>query len=298
MLFEGSGVAIATPFMENQEIDYESFERLIDFQVENKTDAIIVCGTTGEAATMSEEERLRLIEFAAKKVGGKIPVIAGTGSNNTRASVDFSKKVSRIEGVDGLLIVTPYYNKATKEGLYLHFKTIADAVDLPIILYNVPGRTGVNIPVDTVKRLAEIENIVGLKDATGDIHYTEAVRSVVADDFAIYSGNDDLILPILAVGGNGVISVLANVVPDLVHGMCEDFFAGNIKKSSKMQRDLLPLAEALFKEVNPVPIKAALSILGLCENVLRLPLTQASEETYKLVKDLMDSLKTGDGYNA
>ncbi|MDY6065957.1 MAG: 4-hydroxy-tetrahydrodipicolinate synthase [Finegoldia sp.] len=290
MLFEGSAVAIVTPFNEDETVDYDTYSKLIDFQLENETDAIVVCGTTGEAATMTEEERLKLIEFTAKKVNGKIPVIAGTGSNCTRTSVDFSKKVSQIEGVDGLLLVTPYYNKATKEGLYLHFKTIADAVDLPIILYNVPGRTRVNIPVETVKRLAEIDNIVGIKDATADLHYTAALKGVLPDDFAVYSGNDDVALPLLSLGGNGVISVLANILPKQTHQMCQSFIDGDIKGAAKIQEDLLPLIEALFVEVNPVPVKAAMSMMGMCENVLRLPLTKASEQTSKLIRQRLEEL--------
>ena len=218
MLFRGSGVALVTPFLENGDVDFAGLEELINFHLENSTDAIIITGTTGEASTMSDEEQLEVIKKCVEVVDGKIPVIAGTGTNNTLASAEFSKLVSN-SGVDGLLVVTPYYNKANRQGLYEHFKAIANASSVPVILYTVPGRTAVLIPVDLVVELAKIENIVGIKDATGDLAYTVALRSALPNDFAIYSGNDDVVVPLLSVGGDGVISVSANVCPQETHDM-------------------------------------------------------------------------------
>ncbi len=284
MIFTGSAVAVITPFDENLNIDYKAYDKILDFHLANKTDAIVVCGTTGEAATMSEEEKYELIKYTVEKVQGKIPVIAGTGSNNTKASEDFSKKVSEIKGLSGLLLVTPYYNKATKEGLYQHFKTIAASTDLPIILYTVPSRTNVSIDLETVVRLAEIENIVGIKDASGDLDYTAKLVTVLPKNFGIYSGNDNLTLPMLALGIDGSISVFANIMPRENHDIYEYFKNGNSDKARDLHLKNFDLIKDLFTEVNPVPVKAASSLMGLCQNELRLPLTRATDSTLEILE--------------
>lgn len=284
MIFTGSAVAVITPFDENLNIDYKAYDKILDFHLANKTDAIVVCGTTGEAATMSEEEKYELIKYTVEKVQGKIPVIAGTGSNNTKASEDFSKKVSEIKGLSGLLLVTPYYNKATKEGLYQHFKTIAASTDLPIILYTVPSRTNVSIDLETVVRLAEIENIVGIKDASGDLDYTAKLVKVLPKNFGIYSGNDNLTLPMLALGIDGSISVFANIMPRENHDIYEYFKNGNSDKARDLHLKKFDLIKDLFTEVNPVPVKAASSLMGLCQNELRLPLTRATDSTLEILE--------------
>lgn len=284
MIFTGSAVAVITPFDSNLNVDYRAFDKILDFHLENKTDAIVVCGTTGEAATMTEEERYDLIKYTAQKIDGKIPVIAGTGSNNTREAASFSKKVSEIEGLDGLLVVTPYYNKATKEGLYLHFKTIAENTDLPIILYTVPSRTNVSIDIEAVLRLAKIKNIVGIKDASGDLDYTAALVKALPKDFGIYSGNDNLTLPMLALGIDGSISVFANIMPRENHELYEAFKNGNFEKARDLHLKYFDLIKALFIEVNPVPVKACASLMGLCQNELRLPLTKANESTIEILR--------------
>lgn len=284
MIFTGSAVAVITPFDENLNIDYKAYDKILDFHLANKTDAIVVCGTTGEAATMSEEEKYELIKYTVEKVQGKIPVIAGTGSNNTKASEDFSKKVSEIKGLSGLLLVTPYYNKATKEGLYQHFKTIAASTDLPIILYTVPSRTNVSIDLETFVRLAEIENIVGIKDASGDLDYTAKLVTVLPKNFGIYSGNDNLTLPMLALGIDGSISVFANIMPRENHDIYEYFKNGNSDKARDLHLKNFDLIKDLFTEVNPVPVKAASSLMGLCQNELRLPLTRATDSTLEILE--------------
>lgn len=285
MIFSGSAVAVITPFDCNLNVDYKAYEKILDFHLENKTDAIVVCGTTGEAATMTEEERYDLIKYTVEKIDGKIPVIAGTGSNNTWAAADFSKKVSEIKGLDGLLVVTPYYNKATKEGLYLHFKTIADNSDLPIILYTVPSRTNVSIDIETVEKLSRIKNIVGIKDASGDLDYTAALAKALPKDFGIYSGNDNLTLPMLALGIDGAISVFANIMPRENHDIYEALKNGNFDKARDLHLKYFDLIKALFTEVNPVPVKACASLMGLCQNELRLPLTRANEKTMEILSE-------------
>lgn len=290
MLFEGSGVAIVTPFKEDLSVDYEAYRNLLKFHLENQTDAIVALGTTAEAACLTEDEKMKLIDISIEELNGKIPLIIGTGSNNTAEACRFSKKVSKIEGVDGLLLVTPFYNKATQEGLYEHFEKIASESFKPIILYNVPGRTGVNLEVETVKRLSKIENIVGIKDAKGDLSYTTALRKEVDDNFAIYSGNDDVVTPLLSVGGNGVISVLANIYPKEVHNLAQSALDGDFKKSRSLQIKYFNLIKALFYEVNPIGIKYAGSLLGLYKNNLRLPLTRASEDCKKIIKKAMEDL--------
>lgn len=288
MLFRGSGVALVTPFLENGEIDFAGLEELLNFHLENSTDAIIITGTTGEASTMSDEEQLEVIKKCVEVIDGKIPVIAGTGTNNTLASAEFSKLVSA-SGVDGLLVVTPYYNKANRQGLYEHFKTIANASSVPVILYTVPGRTAVPIPVDLVVELSQIENIVGIKDATGDLAYTVALRSALPPNFAIYSGNDDVVIPLLSVGGDGVISVSANICPKETHDMCQAFFDGDIETAKNLQIKLFPLIDSLFVEVNPIPVKEALNQMGMPAGVYRLPLWEPTQETKDLLsKNLKD----------
>lgn len=290
MLFEGSGVAIITPFNDDSSVDYRSYENLLDFHLKNETDAIIALGTTAEAACLNEEEKLKIVDISIKKIQGKIPLIVGTGSNNTYASGKFTEKISKIDGVDGLLVVTPYYNKATQEGLLEHFSYIAKKSTKPIILYSVPGRTNVNISIDTMKKLAKIKNIVGIKDATGDLSYTTSLRKELPKDFTIYSGNDDLITPLLSVGGNGVISVLANIFPKQVHELCQNALTGDFKKAREIQIKYFDFTKALFNEVNPIGVKFAASYLKLCKNNLRLPLTKAVKETEDLIKKSLEVL--------
>ena len=286
MLFKGSGVAIVTPFNEAGEIDLPGLEKLIELQLENQTDAIIINGTTGESSTLSKEERLATIKHTVKVVNQRVPVIAGTGSNNTREAAAFSAEVAEL-GVDGLLVVTPYYNLSSKRGLYEHFKLIAEAVTLPIILYTVPGRTGINIPVETVVELAKIKNIVGLKDATGDLAYTEKVHQLTPEDFAIYSGNDDLVYSILSAGGVGVISVAANIIPHEMHQLVSEYLTGNAAESEALQEKLQPLIKSLFIETNPIPVKAALEMMNLPSGGLRLPLFEAEKATKDVLRERM-----------
>ena len=273
-IFTGAGVAIVTPFKDNGEVDYETFAKNIEFQIENGTDAIIVCGTTGEASTLSHEEHLDVIRYCVKCVDGRIPVVAGTGSNCTETAVYLSQEAEKA-GADGLLVVTPYYNKATQKGLYEHFKMVADAVKIPVILYNIPGRTGgVNILPETVVRLCtEVENIVGVKDATGNISQVAKLMSIADGKVDLYSGNDDQIVPLLSLGGKGVISVLSNVAPTETHDICAKFFAGDVEGSRKLQLSAIELIDALFCEVNPIPVKKALHLMGMMGGTLRRPLT-------------------------
>lgn len=285
MIFKGSAVAVITPFDEKLDVDYKAYDKILDFHLENSTDALVVCGTTGEATTMTEDEKIKLIKYTVEKIGGRLPIIAGTGSNDTYSAAAFSEKVSQIEGVDGLLVVTPYYNKATKEGLYEHFAYIAENSSKPIILYNVPSRTNVNIDLDTTLRLAQIENIVGIKDATGDLSYTAQLLAQKPKDFAVYSGNDDLTLPMLALGIDGSISVLANILPKENHKIYELFKAGQTDKAASLHLKYIDLIKDLFIEVNPVPVKAAAAIIGLCKNTLRLPLTPANTNTEAILKE-------------
>ena len=276
ILFQGCGTAIATPFDE-QGVNLKEFAKLIEDQIRQGVDAIIVCGTTGESATMTEEERIQTIECAVKTSNKRVPIIAGTGSNNTKAVIEMNKKVEKL-GVDGLLIVTPYYNKTTQKGLVEHYKTIAQNTTLPIILYNVPSRTGVNILPQTCLELSKLENIVAIKEASGNISQIAEIANLCGDELSIYSGNDDQIIPILSIGGIGVISVLSNIKPKYTHQMCEKFFNGDIKGAAKMQIDAIPLIKALFSEVNPIPVKAALNMIGYNYGIPRLPLIEMSEE--------------------
>ncbi|MBS7303970.1 MAG: 4-hydroxy-tetrahydrodipicolinate synthase [Lachnospiraceae bacterium] len=273
-IFTGAGVAIVTPFKENGEVDYETFAKNIEYQISNGTDAIIVCGTTGEASTLSHEEHLDVIRYCVKCVNGRIPVVAGTGSNCTETAIYLSQEAEKA-GVDGILVVTPYYNKATQKGLFEHFKMVADSVKVPMILYNIPGRTGgVNILPETVVKLCtEVENIVGVKDATGNISQVAKLMSIAGGKVDLYSGNDDQIVPLLSLGGKGVISVLSNVAPAQTHDICAKFFEGDVEGSCKMQLEAISLIEALFCEVNPIPVKKALHLMGMMGGTLRRPLT-------------------------
>lgn len=275
--FSGSGVAIVTPFNENG-IDFDKLGEIIDIQIANKTDAIVVVGTTGEASTMPDPEHLSAIEYTVKKVAGRVPVIAGTGSNDTNHAISLTKGAEAL-GADGILSVTPYYNKANKQGLINHFKAIAESVNIPIILYNVPSRTGMNFSIDVLKELAKIENIVALKEASGNISYTAQVAAEVPELY-LYSGNDDMIVPIMSLGGKGVISVVANILPEETHNICELYEKGEVAASRKLQLDLLELINTLFIEVNPVPVKTAMNILGYNVGKLRLPLGEMDEGNY------------------
>lgn len=280
-VFTGAGVAIVTPFKENGEVNYEKFAELIEFQIANGTDAIIVCGTTGESSTLTHEEHLDVIRYCAEKVAGRIPVIAGTGSNCTQTAVYLSTEAEKY-GVDGLLLVTPYYNKATQNGLYAHYKTIADSVKIPCIIYNVPSRTGCNVEPETVVRLCtDVANIVGVKEASGNISQIVKLMSLAQGRVDLYSGNDDQIVPLLALGGKGVISVLSNVAPRQTHDICAKFFEGDVAGSCAEQLRAIPLCKALFCEVNPIPVKKALELMGKGEGFLRMPLTEM-EETHVL----------------
>ena len=277
-VFTGAGVAIVTPFKENGEVNYEEFAKQIELQIAGGTDAIIVCGTTGEASTLSHEEHLDVIRYCIKVVNGRIPVVAGTGSNCTETAVYLSQEAEKA-GADGLLVVTPYYNKATQKGLYEHFKIVADAVKIPVILYNIPGRTGgVNILPETVVRLCtEVENIVGVKDATGNISQVAKMMSLANGKVDLQSGNDDQIVPILSLGGKGVISVLSNIAPKQTHDICAKYFEGDVEGSRKIQLDAIELIDALFCEVNPIPVKKALNLMGLNAGPLRRPLTEMED---------------------
>ena len=288
ILFKGCGTAISTPFDENG-VNLKEFEKLINFQIENGVDAIIVCGTTGESSTMTEEEKNATILSAVKTSNSRVPIIAGTGGNNTLKVIENSKKAENL-GVDGLLIVTPYYNKCTQKGLIEHYKMISQNTSLPIILYNVPSRTGVNILPETCLELSKIDNIVAIKEASGNLSQIAEIAHLCGDNLNIYSGNDDQILPILSLGGLGVISVLSNVKPSYTHEMIQNFFAGNIGKATSMQLDAIPLIKALFSEVNPIPVKSALNYLGFDFGIPRLPLTKMSSDKEKILFKELDKL--------
>ena len=273
-IVRGSGVAIVTPMHDNGEVNYESFGKLIEFQIENGTDAIIVCGTTGESSTLTHEEHLDVIRYCIKAVNGRVPVVAGTGSNCTQTAVYLSREAEEA-GADGLLLVSPYYNKATQNGLYAHFKAVADSVNLPVLLYNVPSRTGCNIQPETILRLcSEVENIVGVKEASGNISQIAHLAAIGGGKIDIYSGNDDQIVPIMSLGGIGVISVLANVAPAQTHAICQSYLDGDCKESCRLQLEAMELCGALFCEVNPIPVKKALNLMGMGAGALRMPLTE------------------------
>ena len=289
-IFKGAGVALVTPFHEDESVNYEALEELLEMKIAGHTDAIIVCGTTGEPSTMTEEERTSVIKFAVEKVNKRVPVIAGTGGNNTREAVAMSKTAESL-GVDGLLVVTPYYNKATQEGLFLHYKAIADAVNIPIIMYNVPGRTGLNLLPETAVRIArECKNVVGIKEASGNIDQITNLAKIGRGVLDIYSGNDDEVVPIMSVGGIGVISVLSNIAPQETHDMVMEYLEGDRTKALDIQLKYLDVIHALFCEVNPIPVKAALNMMGKDAGVMRLPLTEMSEKNKAVLKAAMEEV--------
>ena len=286
-IFKGAGVAIVTPMQENGQVNYEQFDKLLEFQIAGGIDAVIVCGTTGEASTLTHEEHLNVIRHCVETVAGRIPVVAGTGSNCTETAVYLSMEAEK-SGVDGLLLVSPYYNKATQNGLYAHFKTVADSVKVPILLYNVPGRTGCNILPETIVRLCrEVENIVGVKEASGDIKQIAKLAALADGCVDIYSGDDNQIVPIMSLGGLGVISVLANVAPRQTHDICQMFLDGDTKGSLKEQLRAMDMCDALFCEVNPIPVKRALELMGMIDGTLRMPLTRMEEANAKRLEKAM-----------
>lgn len=286
VIFKGCATAIVTPFDEQNNINFEEFKEIIEFQIENGVDAIVVCGTTGEASTLSQEEKQELIEYCVKVVNGRIPVIAGIGSNNTKLVIDNEKFAEKV-GVNALLAVTPYYNKTTQEGLVEHYKIIAENTSLPIILYNVPSRTGVDILPDTYLKLSKIKNIVATKEASGDISKILKIRYLCGENLNIYSGNDDQIVPILSLGGIGVISVLSNIMPHYTSKMIQYYFNGKVKTASNMQIKTCDLIQKLFKEVNPIPVKEALNIIGFNVGTPRLPLVKCSNKLKEELKELI-----------
>ncbi len=282
-LFTGSAVALVTPFKENG-VDYDKFSELIEYHIENGTDALVVCATTGESSTMPDPEHMAALKFASEKAKGRITLIAGTGSNDTIHAIALSTYAESV-GYDGLLVVTPYYNKATQKGLYLHFKAIAESVKIPIILYNIPGRTGCAISIDTFKKLAEIPNIIGVKEATGDLALAGQIAAFT--DLVLYSGNDDVILPMMALGGKGVISVVANILPKETHEVCQKFLDGDIEGSRKEYLKMIELINALFIEVNPIPVKAAMNVLGFNVGKCRMPLCDMEDKNLATLKQVM-----------
>jgi len=286
VIFKGCATAIVTPFDKNDNINFDEFKKLIDFQIDNKIDGIVVCGTTGEAATLSKEEKEELIKYCVKVVNKKIPVIVGVGSNNTNLAIENENYAEKV-GADGLLVVTPYYNKTTQKGLIEHYKLIAENTNLPIILYNVPGRTGIDIQPDTYFELSKIKNIVATKEASGDISKVLQIRKLCQDNLNIYSGNDDQIVPILSLGGLGVISVLSNIMPKYSVEIIQKYLNGETKEASNMQIEIATLIKNLFKEVNPIPVKAALNMLGFNCGKPRLPLVECTQDLKeKLIKEI------------
>ena len=281
-LFTGVATALATPFID-EKINFKVFEEFIELQINSGINALVVCGTTGEASTMSQNEKIDLIKCAISVTNKRVPIIVGTGSNNTLSAIEMSKIAEKL-GADGLLVVTPYYNKTTQNGLIEHYKSISNSVSIPIILYNVPSRTGMNISPETCLELSKIENIVGIKEASGNISQITRIASLCGDNLLIYSGNDDQILPILSLGGQGVISVLSNVAPKYTHEMVQNFFDGNIAEATQMQLDAIDLVGSLFCEVNPIPVKEALNMMGYNFGVPRLPLVRLSEKNQEKLR--------------
>lgn len=282
-MFKGSGVALITPFNEKGEVNYQKLEELVDFHCENNTDALIVLGTTGEASTLTDDEKIAVVKCVVEKNRGRLPIIVGAGSNNTLQAIEMAKRYENL-GVDGLLVVTPYYNKGNENGIYKHYVSIANFVKLPIILYNVPGRTGVNLSVKLLKKLAKIENIVALKEASGDIAYASEVAREVPE-LTLYSGNDDITVPLLSIGAKGSISVLANIKPKIVHNTIQNFFDKNIDEAKRLQLKYNGLVKALFIEVNPIPVKKAMNLMGFNVGECRLPLGEMEVENVKVLED-------------
>lgn len=286
-IFTGAGVALVTPFREDGSVNFDKLDELIDFHCENGTDSLIICGTTGESSTLSEEEHMECIKFAVERAKGRLPVIAGTGSNATYTTIDMSREAVE-DGADGLLIVTPYYNKATQSGLIAHYKAVAAEAKAPIIMYSVASRTGLNIAPETVATLVkEVPNIVGVKEASGNISQVVKIMSLTDGNIDLYSGNDDQIVPLLSLGGKGVISVLSNVAPRETHDICAKFFAGDVKGACELQLKAIPLIDQLFCEVNPIPVKKAVNLMGMECGGLRMPLTQISPEHEKSLAQAM-----------
>jgi 4-hydroxy-tetrahydrodipicolinate synthase len=284
-LFIGSAVAVVTPFTETG-VDYQTLAELIEFQIKGGTDAIVVCGTTGEASTMPDDEHIAVIKFAVDTVNKRLPVIAGTGSNDTRHAVELSKAAEKV-GADGILSVTPYYNKATQKGLYEHFKLIATSINIPVILYNVPSRTNLNLNPETVQALSKIDNIVAIKEC--NLGQVGDIVNLCGEDFSVYSGDDNTVLPVLSLGGKGVISTMANIIPADTHNMVEKFFLGDIKGAMKLQLQTLNLIKALFSEVNPIPVKAAVNLLGFKAGSCRMPLTDLSDHNLATLRSEMEA---------
>ncbi|MFA5634296.1 MAG: 4-hydroxy-tetrahydrodipicolinate synthase [Anaerovoracaceae bacterium] len=284
-LFTGAATALVTPFEEGK-VDFSTFGRLIDWQIEQGIDALVICGTTGEASTLNDEEHVETVRYAIRKTAGRVPVIAGAGSNDTHHAIEMSKALEQ-EGADGLLLVTPYYNKCTQKGLVIHYNAIADQVNIPAILYSVPGRTGVNITPYAVSELCKHPNIVGIKEASGDMAQVVEIAKYVDEDFALYSGNDEINIPIVAMGGFGAISVLANIAPKQTHTMIDHYLKGRVKEAVKMQLFMKSLIDALFCEVNPIPVKAALHLMGMIELEYRLPLCPPQPASVEKIKNQM-----------
>ncbi|MBP1889680.1 4-hydroxy-tetrahydrodipicolinate synthase [Clostridium moniliforme] len=285
-IFEGSGVALVTPFT-NDGVNYDKLKEILEWHVKEGTDSIIICGTTGEATTMTLEEKKEVIKFTVEVINGRVPVIAGTGSNNTKAAIEMSKYAESV-GVDAILVITPYYNKTNNKGLIKHFEAVNNAVNIPIIVYNVPSRTGMNVSPSTLKELSKLKNIVAVKEASGNLSQVAEIKAICGDSIDIYSGNDDQIIPIMSLGGKGVISVLANVIPKEVHNMTRMYLDSKCHEASKIQIDTLELANSLFLETNPIPVKTALNLMGFEVGPLRLPLYEMDE---KLKNKLEDTLK-------
>lgn len=286
-IFEGAGVALITPFTESGEVNYTKLEELLEEQIAGGTDAIISCGTTGESSTMTHEEHIEVVRFTCKVVNGRIPVIAGAGSNCTKEAIHLSQEAEKA-GADGLLLVTPYYNKATQGGLIAHYTAIAESVKIPILLYHIPGRTGVTMKPETIVKLCkEVPNIVGVKEASGNFSAIAEIMHMADGCVDLYSGNDDQIVPLLSLGGKGVISVLSNVAPRQTHDICESFFKGDVKKSCELQLQAIPLINALFCEVNPIPVKAGMNLMGKETGPMRLPLTEMEPQNQEMLKKAM-----------
>lgn len=285
-IFTGAGVAIVTPMSPDGSVNYSKLGEMIDYQIANSTDAIIVCGTTGESSTLSHEEHLKTIQYTVQHTDGRIPVIAGTGSNDTAYAIELSQEAEKAS-VDGLLLVSPYYNKTSQRGLVAHFTAIADSVNIPIILYNIPGRTGINIQPATMKELSKHERIVAVKEASNDISSIAEIKALCGNDLDVYSGNDDQIVPIMSLGGIGVVSVLSNIMPRETHNICQLYLEGKVKESAALQLQLMDIAKALFIDVNPIPVKQAMNLLGMDVGECRLPLLKMSESQIEALKNVL-----------
>ena len=285
-IFTGAGVALVTPMNADGSVNFEKMKELIEFQIANNTDALIICGTTGEATTISDEDQIECVRFAKEVAAGRVPVIAGAGSNDTAHCIELAQACEKV-GADGVLLVTPYYNKATQKGLILHYTAIAESINIPIILYNVPGRTGCNLAPKTVAELAKVKNIVAVKEASGNLSQVAEIAALVGPDFDIYSGNDDQILPVLSLGGKGVISVLSNVAPKETHDMVAKFLEGDVQGAIKLQLDAIELISALFCEVNPIPVKTALNLMGYEVGACKLPLCDMEPKNLETLKTAM-----------